>query len=79
MNIPYILVSVLYIAGCSALMATILLQKKRSSGIGSVSGMGNADTYWDKNKGRSTEGTLEKWTKVGGVALLVLTFVLCLL
>ena len=79
MNIPYIILSVLYIAGCVGLMSVILLQKKRSSGIGSVAGMGNADTYWDKNKGRSTEGALEKWTKVGGVALLVLTFVLCLL
>ena len=79
MNIPYILLSVLYVAGCVALMAVILLQKKRSSGIGSVAGMGNADTYWDKNKGRSTEGTLEKWTKISGVVLLVLTFVLCLL
>jgi len=60
-------------------MSIILLQKKRSSGIGSVAGMGNADTYWDKNKGRSTEGTLEKWTKVGAAALLVVTVILCLL
>ena len=79
MSIPYIILSVVYILGCAGLMSVILLQKKRSSGIGSVSGMGNADTYWDKNKGRSTEGTLEKWTKLGGVVLLVLTVILCLL
>jgi len=79
MSIPYIIVSVIYVLGCVGLMSIILLQKKRSSGIGSVSGMGNADTYWDKNKGRSTEGTLEKWTKVSAATLLVLTVVLCLL
>jgi preprotein translocase subunit SecG len=78
MTIPYIILSVLYIAACGALMTIILLQKKRSAGMGSVAGMGNADTYWDKNKGRTLEGTLEKWTKIGGVAVLVMTIVLCL-
>ena len=79
MSIAYIILCVVYILGCAGLMAIILLQKKRSAGIGSVAGMGNADTYWDKNKGRSLEGTLEKYTKIGGVALVVLTVVLCLL
>ena len=78
MNVAYVLLSIVYMAACVGLIAIILLQKKRSGGIGSVSGMGNADTYWDKNKGRSTEGTLEKWTKIGGAVLLVLTVVLCL-
>lgn len=75
----YIILGVLYIAACIGLMAIILLQKKRSGGIGSVAGMGNADTYWDKNKGRTLEGTLEKWTKIGGVILVVFTVVLCLI
>jgi len=75
----YVILSIVYILGCAALMTIILLQKKRSAGIGSVAGLGNADTYWDKNKGRSLEGTLEKWTKIGGAALLVMTVVMCLL
>ena len=79
MNVPYILLSLVYIAGCVALVTIILMQKKRSGGIGSVAGMGNADTYWDKNKGRSLEGSLEKWTKIGGALLLVFSVVLCLL
>jgi len=79
MTVPYILLSLLYIAGCIGLMAVILLQKKRSAGMGSVAGMGNADTYWDKNKGRSLEGNLERWTKIGGAVLLLFTVVLCLI
>ena len=79
MNIPYILLGALYILGCIGLMTIILMQKKRSGGIGSVAGMGNADTYWDKNKGRSLDGTLEKWTKIGGALLLVSSIALCLL
>lgn len=79
MPIAYILLSLVFIVGCGALMTIILLQKKRSGGIGSVAGMGNADTYWDKNKGRTLEGTLEKWTKIGGAIIMVLAVVLCLL
>ena len=79
MGILYILLSVVYIAICAGLMAIILLQKKRSGGIGSVAGMGNADTYWDKNKGRTLEGSLEKWTKIGGCAVFFLTIVMCLI
>lgn len=79
MSIPYIVLGLVYIVACAGLMTIILLQKKRSGGIGSVSGMGNADTYWDKNKGRTLEGTLEKWTKIGAVIILGLTVVLCLI
>jgi len=79
MNIAYILLSIVYIAACGGLVAIILLQKKRSGGIGSVAGMGNADTYWDKNKGRTLEGALEKWTKIGAFIILGLTIVLCLI
>ena len=78
MPVHYVLLSIVYIAGCAGLIAIILLQKKRSGGIGSVAGMGNVDTYWDKNKGRTLEGTLEKWTKVGGCFLFVASVLLCL-
>ena len=79
MSAFYVVLSLLYIGACAGLMTIILLQKKRSGGIGSVAGMGNADTYWDKNKGRTLEGALEKWTKIGGIVILLLTVVLCLL
>ncbi|MCL2016208.1 MAG: preprotein translocase subunit SecG [Defluviitaleaceae bacterium] len=79
MSILYIVLSVIYILACGGLVALILMQKKRSSGIGSVAGMGNADTYWDKNKGRSIEGTFEKWTKIGGAIILVFTVIMCLI
>lgn len=79
MTIPYLIFGIIYVLGCAALMATILLQKKRSAGLGSVAGLGNADTYWDKNKKRSMEGSLEKWTKIGGAVFFVFSLVMCLL
>ena len=81
MSIPFIILSVVFILGCICLIGAILLQKKRSAGgMGSIAGMGNvADSYWDKNKRRSTEGTLENLTKIGAVILGVLAVVLCLI
>jgi preprotein translocase subunit SecG len=65
LNVLVILISIVYILGCAAVVTFILLQKKRSAGLGGLSGMGQSQTYWDKNKGRSLEGSLEKYTKIG--------------
>ena len=80
MLVLFYVLLVVFLIGCIGLVSAILLQKKRSAGgMGSIAGMGNvADTYWDKNKRRSAEGTLELWTKLGAVFLAILTVVLCL-
>jgi len=74
----YVILNVLFIALCIGLTVVILLQKKSSHGLGSIAGMGNSDTYWDKNKARSLEGSLEKYTKIGGTVLFVFSIILCL-
>ena len=77
----YVILSILYLLGCIALCAAILLQKKRAAGgVGSIAGMGNAsDTYSAPNKGRTMEGSLERLTKIGGFLLGVFAILLCLL
>ncbi len=77
MSILFIILSSVYIVGCLALISMILMQKKRSAGLGGMTGMGASQNYWDKNKSRSFEGKLEKYTKVAGFFLFVLTLVLC--
>ena len=62
---------------CVVLITIILLQKKRTAGLGAgMSGMGNSPTYWDQNKGRSLEGALEKYSKILGTVFVVLSLVL---
>jgi len=74
LNALTIIVAILYIAGCGILIAMILLQKKRASGLSAgIAGMGGSQTYWDKNKGRSLEGSLEKFSKIGGALFFVIT------
>ena len=52
----------------------ILMQEGKSAGLGAIAGA--ADTYWGKNKGRSMEGRLVKFTVVCVVLFFVLSIVL---
>ncbi|WP_313526268.1 preprotein translocase subunit SecG [Anaerotignum sp.] len=54
------------------LCGIILMQSKRSAGLGAISGSSNGDTYWSKNKGHSVEGALEKYTKIGGALFMII-------
>ena len=72
-----IILSVIFILICVALTVVVLLQEGKSAGLGAISGMD--DTYWGKNKGRSMEGNLQKFTTFAAVAFMVLAIVLNLL
>ena len=69
-----IVLTVVFVLICIALTIIVLLQEGKAQGLGSISGM--ADTYWGKNKGRSMEGNLEKFTKFAAVAVLALALIL---
>lgn len=72
------ILSVIFVIICVALTVIVLLQEGKSAGLtGSISGM--ADSYWGKNRGRSMEGTLEKFTKFAAIAFLLLAVVLNIL
>lgn len=67
--------TIAYIIICIALVIVVLMQEGKTSGLGAVGGA--ADTYWSKNKGRSTEGMLIKITRVLAILFIVLSVVLC--
>lgn len=52
----------------------ILMQSKRSAGLGAINASNSGETYWSKNKGHSVEGALEKYTKIGGAVFMILAF-----
>ncbi len=72
-----ILLTVIYVLLGVALAAVILMQEGNTEGLGSIGGM--ADSYWGKNKGRSMEGALEKFTKFGTAAFMIIALVLNIL
>ncbi len=72
-----IALSIIFVLIAIALTVIVLLQEGKSQGLGSIAGM--ADTYWGRNKGRSMEGNLEKFTKFAAILFVVLALVLNLL
>lgn len=69
-----IVLTVIFILVCVALVVLVLMQEGKSAGLGTISGA--AETYWGKNKGRSMEGQLVKFTKILAVLFMALAIVL---
>ena len=72
-----IALSVIFVLVAIILTVIVLLQEGKSQRLGSIGAM--ADTYWGRNKGRSMEGNLEKFTKFAALIFVVLAVVLNLL
>lgn len=66
--------TVIFIFICVALVVLVLMQEGKSAGLGSISGA--AETYWGKNKGRSMEGRLVRFTKILAVLFMLLAIIL---
>ena len=74
-QIIHTILLIIYIIVCVALTVIVLMQEGKQAGLsGAINGA--AGTYWGKNKGRSMEGTLEKFTTFAAVAFMVLAIVL---
>lgn len=64
-----IIVTVIYCIIAIAFTASVLMQDGKSAGLGAIGGM--AESYWGKNKGRSMEGKLERFTLIGAIIFFV--------
>ena len=71
--LKYVLM-VLFVLVCIIATVLVLMQEGRSQGLGAIAGA--AETYWGKNKGRSMEGNLVKWTKILAGVFFLLAIVL---
>lgn len=69
-----IILTIIFILVSVTLTTIVLLQEGKSAGLGAISGA--AETYWGKNKGRSMEGKLVKFTKYLAVGFIVLAAIL---
>ena len=69
-----LIATILYIVVCIALIIVVLMQEGKTSGLGAIGGA--ADTYWSKNKGRSSQGMMIKVTRVLAAVFIVLSVVL---
>ena len=60
------------------LIAVVMLQSGKSAGLsGAIAG--GVDTFLSKNKAKSWDAKLARWTKLVAIAFIVLSMVICLL
>ena len=67
--------TIVFVIVCIVLSVVVLLQEGKS-GLGSLAGGNNSETFWGKNKGRSAEGKLATITKVLAVVFILLALLL---
>jgi len=70
-----IVVNILHILVCIAIIVIVLLQSGRSAGIsGAIAG--GAETFFGKNKGRTIDAILSKYTKFALVVFILSSIIL---
>lgn len=70
-----VIITLIYVVVCVALTIIVLMQEGKSEGLSALNGSGSG-SYWEKNKGRSIEGTLSKVTKILAAVFVLLSLVL---
>ena len=78
MEVLEIIVTVLEVIASIALIAVIMMQSGKESGLSGALAGGSADTYLSKSKGGSLDKMLASVTKWVALAWVVLTLILSL-
>lgn len=73
-----LIVTIIQVLLCLALIAVVMLQSGKSAGLsGAIAG--GADTFLSKNKAKSLDAKLARWTKWVAILWIVITLVLSLI
>ena len=68
-----IIVDIVLILVSIALIVAVLMQEGQRQGLGAIGG--GAETFFGKNKAKSMEGRLQKYTKIAAAVFIVLAIV----
>ncbi len=71
-----IVLIVIYVIVCLCLIVLALMQNSEDEGASSTIVGGSSSSFFEKNKGRTKEGKLKKWTIIFGITFLVLNIIL---
>lgn len=78
MNAWQIILTLLHIIFALSIIVIVLLQSGKSAGLsGAIAG--GAETFFGKNKGRTIDALLSKYTSVAAVAFLITSVILYLI
>ena len=79
MQIVKIILVVVDLIVCVALTILAMMQSKDDAGLSSTITGSSTNNFFEKNKGRTREGMLKKWTIILGVAFVVITIALSII
>ena len=71
------ILTIIYVIVCLVLIVIASMQSSQDDGASSaIMGGSQSGNFYEKNKGRTREGKLKKWTIILGIVFIVLTVVL---
>ena len=79
MQVVKIILVVVDLIVCVALTILAMMQSKDDAGLSSTITGSSTNNFFEKNKGRTREGMLKKWTIILGVAFVILTIALSII
>ena len=79
MQVVKIILIVVDLIVCLALTILAMMQSKDDAGLSSTITGSSTNNFFEKNKGRTREGMLKKWTIILGVAFVLVTIALSII
>lgn len=73
MQIVKIILVVVDLIICLALTVVAMMQSKEDAGLSSTITGSSTNNFFEKNKGRTREGMLKRWTIILGIAFVIVT------
>ncbi|MBR6033338.1 MAG: preprotein translocase subunit SecG [Clostridia bacterium] len=73
--VKYVLIGI-YVIVCLGLIVLAMMQSSEDSGASGTIMGSTTSNFYEKNKGRTKEGKLKKWTIILGIIFAVLTIAL---
>ena len=73
--LKYVLIGI-YAIVCLALIVVAMMQSKEDAGASGTIVGSSTNNFYEKNKGRTREGKLKRWTIILGVVFAILSIVL---
>lgn len=64
---------------CLAVTVLAMMQSKDDAGLSSTITGSSTNNFFEKNKGRTKEGMLKRWTIISGVAFVIVTIALSII
>lgn len=79
MSVLIAILKILLVLVCVVMTVLILMQEGKNNGLGRAIAGGSSDSYISKNYGRTPEGRKKTYTKILGIAFMVLALVINIL